>query len=285
VDVNSPIHTIGFVHNHNGAVIFDGDRRQSSPLARRRNHDLGRLDETGAHTLIGGQINPIRPRRVLLANQDKDMGTGIIGCDRGNVAEEIVDAGEPIVRRLGASTALVRPKAGLSRYAAVNDDPPYGTIAVEILSQAAISGAIEVIGDVIYAAADIGTDAKDAIDIAHAVRRDTLSGNYGTSVRPIVVDRIIYGKRGAIVSGHSHPLIAPRLEIVVGDKNVRPFQSNPWLVRRSSSEPIYRRPGTRIGPCCQRGGVCSSALVDVAIRAEYRTVQRTSAVIGERPVA
>jgi hypothetical protein len=64
------------------------------------------------------------------------MCTSLVCCDRGDVSEEVVDTGEPVVRGLRASAALVRAKTRLGGNAAVNDNSAYGAIRIEIPSRA-----------------------------------------------------------------------------------------------------------------------------------------------------
>ena len=96
----------GFVHQHDGAVILDGDRRNAARWPSRRDNDLVRLNQVGAYRLIGDQINPVDAVCILLADQRINMRAGAVRRDRRNVAAQVVDVGEPVVRSLVAGRML-----------------------------------------------------------------------------------------------------------------------------------------------------------------------------------
>src|SRR5215470_4406301 len=232
--------------------------------------DLGRLDQIGAHKLIRHQVNPVRAGSVLLANQHIDMCAGLIGCYGRNIAAEVVDVGEPVVRGLRAG----RHVAKLGRHAAVDNDSADDARAVEIPGHAAISGTVQIVGYLVdAAAASPGTDPEDAIHIAGVVGGNARPRIDGIAGLWAFIDWVIDREAGAVVIGDGDAFCDIQMEIVIGHEDSCALQRNPRLIRVSSRcGRIDARPAACIVPRGKRGRVGGGALVDVAVGAEDRPV-------------
>src|SRR5215467_11063657 len=162
------------------------------------------------------QVNPVGAACILLSNQHIDMCTSVIRCDRCNVATKVIDAGEPVVRCLRAGRRITE----LGRNSAVDNDPAYSAASVEIPAQATISGAVKVIGYVMYSGCGSrGAESENAIDIAEAVCGDARPRI--DRVRPRTIgDRVVCGKCRTVIVGDGHAYSGIGMEIVVGDKDL-----------------------------------------------------------------
>src|SRR5262249_42787658 len=69
---------VGFVHQHEGSVVFDGNCGEGGTLVRRRNDDLGKLVQGVADRLIRNQVDAVSPGRILLTDQYINVRTSFV---------------------------------------------------------------------------------------------------------------------------------------------------------------------------------------------------------------
>src|SRR5438094_6291430 len=89
---------IRVIHDDYGPIVEDSDGRQRRPLAGygKRNRTCA-LDQVAPNGMKLRQPQPfgVAVARILLAVHDVDVAAESVGCDRRDVAAQLIDAGKP----------------------------------------------------------------------------------------------------------------------------------------------------------------------------------------------